>query len=60
MKGFVVKQNVAVQFRWEAFHLFHTPIFGPPNADFSQGSAGRITSPAGDPRVMQFALRFSF
>ncbi len=60
MKDFVLRENMALQFRWEAFNLFNTPIFGPPSADFSQGSAGQITSLAGDPRVMQFALRFSF
>jgi outer membrane receptor protein involved in Fe transport len=60
LKDFVVTENKKLQFRWEMFNLFNTPIFGPPSADFSQGSAGQITSLAGDPRVMQFALRFSF
>jgi hypothetical protein len=60
MKDFVIKENISLQFRWEAFNLFNTPIFGPPSADFSQSSAGQITTLAGDPRVMQFALRLSF
>jgi hypothetical protein len=60
MKDFVVKEGMFVQFRWEAFNLFNTPIFSAPSADFSQSSAGQITSLAGEPRVMQFALRFSF
>jgi hypothetical protein len=42
------------------FNAFNTPIFGAPSADFSNGAAGQITSLAGDPRVMQFALRLSF
>jgi hypothetical protein len=60
MKNFVITEGKNLQFRWEMFNLFNTPIFGPPSADFSQSSAGQITSLAGDPRVMQFALRLSF
>jgi len=60
LKDFVIRENKALQFRWEIFNLFNTPIFGPPNADFSSGAAGQITTLAGDPRVMQFALRLSF
>jgi len=60
MKDFVLRENTKLQFRWEVFNLFNTPVFGPPSADFSNGSAGQITSLAGDPRVMQFALRLSF
>jgi hypothetical protein len=60
MKDFILRENAKLQFRWEVFNLFNTPVFGPPSADFSNGSAGQITSLAGDPRVMQFALRLSF
>jgi hypothetical protein len=60
LKDFVIRENKTLQFRWEIFNLFNTPIFGPPNADFSSGAAGQITTLAGDPRVMQFALRLSF
>jgi hypothetical protein len=60
MKDFVLRENTRLQFRWEVFNLFNTPVFGPPSADFSQGSAGQITSLAGDPRVMQMALRLAF
>src|SRR5215472_19169319 len=60
MKDFVFREGMSLQFRWEAFNLFNTPIFAAPSNDFSQSSAGQITSLAGDPRVMQFALRFSF
>ncbi len=53
-------ERANLEFRWEVFNLLNTPQFGQPNTDFSSSSAGQITSLAGDPRVMQFALRFSF
>jgi hypothetical protein len=60
MRDFNVTESAKIQFRWEVFNLFNTPLFGQPNTDFSSSSAGQITSLAGDPRVMQFALKFSF
>jgi hypothetical protein len=51
----------SLEFRWEAFNLLNTPYFGLPNHDVSSPSSfGRITSLQGDPRTMQFALRFMF
>ncbi len=48
-------------FRWEVFNLTNTPQFGLPARDRnSLSSFGKITSLAADPRVMQFALKFTF
>jgi hypothetical protein len=60
MRDFAIREAANVQFRWEVFNLTNTPMFSLPNANLSSGSVGTITSLAGDPRVMQFALRFSF
>jgi hypothetical protein len=50
-----------LEFRWEAFNLFNTPLFGLPSRDASSaGTIGRITTLAGDPRMMQFALKVYF
>ncbi len=50
-----------LEFRWEMFNVFNTPQFGFPGTDVSStGSAGRITSLAGDARLMQFAMKFVF
>ena len=57
---FPIGEHQQVEFRWEVFNLFNTPVFGAPSADFSSGAAGQITTLAGDPRVMQLALRLSF
>jgi len=50
----------SLEFRWETFNLLNTPQFGLPTNNVNSGSFGKITSLAGDPRVMQFALRFAF
>ncbi len=49
-----------LEFRWEVFNVFNTPQFGLPERNLSSTSAGRISSLAGDPRVMQFALKLNF
>jgi len=49
-----------LEFRWEMFNMFNTPQFGLPERNRSSSAVGRISSLAGDPRVMQFALKFYF
>jgi hypothetical protein len=49
-----------LELRWEMFNMFNTPQFGLPQSDISNSAAGRITTLSGDPRVMQFALKFVF
>jgi len=60
MRDFPIHESIGLQFRWEVFNLTNTVQFGQPSNNFSSGSAGTITSLAGDPRVMQFALRYEF
>ncbi len=61
LKDFVISENKTVQFRWELFNAFNTPIFANPSTDFAaMDSPVKSPSLAGDPRVMQFALRFAF
>jgi Carboxypeptidase regulatory-like domain/TonB-dependent Receptor Plug Domain len=61
LRSFPFGEERRLEFRWEAFNLANTPLFGLPNRDASNpGSNGRITSLAGDPRVMQFALKLYF
>ena len=49
-----------LEFRWEVFNVLNTPQFGLPDRNVSGTAAGRISALAGDPRVMQFALKFNF
>ncbi len=60
LKDFPIRESGNVQFRWEVFNLFNHAQFGQPTSNLSSGSVGKISALAGDPRLMQFALRLSF
>ena len=60
LKDFPIQERTNLQFRWEVFNLFNHALFGQPTSNLSSGSVGHISSLAGDPRLMQFALRLSF
>jgi hypothetical protein len=67
LKGFRLHERLTGQFRWEMYNAFnHTQFTGVNtsasfNAQGQQASAqfGSYTG-AASPRIMQFALRFSF
>jgi hypothetical protein len=46
--------------RLEAFNLFNTFNWGNPTANLSSGTFGRIQSMAGDPRIIQFGIKYGF
>jgi hypothetical protein len=50
---------MTLDFRAEAFNLTNTPPLGAPNTVAGTAAFGTITV-AGDPRVLQFALKFNF
>ncbi len=60
LREFPLHDTANLEFRWEVFNVTNTTEFGQPNNNFSSGSTGQITSLAGDPRVMQVALRLSY
>ena len=49
-----------VEFRVEVFNLLNNFNWGNPNLNFSAGTFGRITTTAGDPRIMQFGIKYGF
>jgi hypothetical protein len=51
--------RVTADVRAEAFNLFNTVNYGNPNTNYPSASFGAITS-AGDPRIVQLAVRFGF
>jgi hypothetical protein len=48
-----------VQFRWEIFNVINRVNYNPPTTALNSANFGRILS-AGDPRIMQFALKVDF
>jgi len=58
-KTFTIAERHQLQFRSEFFNLFNRVNLGNPNTVVSNAAFGRITS-AGDPRVIQLALRYRF
>jgi hypothetical protein len=48
------------QFRFEAFNVLNRTNFANPNTNITSPSFGQLTSTAGDPRILQLALKFAF
>jgi hypothetical protein len=60
-KSVVLREDLRVEFRAEAFNLTNTPWFGNPSTSLASASAGLITpSQSNDPRNVQLALRLVF
>ena len=60
-RSFRITETSALDFRSEFFNLSNTPKFGQPINDFAAGPAfGLITSSAGNPRIIQAALKYRF
>jgi hypothetical protein len=49
-----------IELRVEAFNLFNNVNWGNPNVTVGSATAGRITTTVGDPRIMQFAMKYAF
>lgn len=48
-------------FRAEFFNIFNTPNFGDPDVNTSDGAGfGAVTSTLGNPRIVQFGLKYNF
>jgi hypothetical protein len=58
-RTFKIANAQSVQFRWEVFNLINHVNFNAPITALNSASFGQIQT-AGDPRIMQFALKFSF
>jgi hypothetical protein len=49
-----------LELRFETFNLFNTFNWGDPTTNFNSGNFGRITTQAGDPRILQFGVKYDF
>lgn len=59
-RRFKVRARVATTVRWDVFNVFNRANLGLPDANISSATVGRVTTLAGDPRIMQFSLRVDF
>lgn len=62
-KQLAVKERYRVEFRWEMYNAFNSPVFANPASTFAAngpGTAGVISSTIGGPRTMQTALRLKW
>jgi hypothetical protein len=59
IKRTMITERFSLDFRAEVFNLTNTPPLAVPNVVAGSAGFGSITS-AGDPRVLQFALKFNF
>jgi hypothetical protein len=58
-KNFKFTEKRYLQFRAEAFNIENRANFSAPTSALNSGTFGKITA-AGDPRVLQFALKLAF
>jgi hypothetical protein len=58
-RRFTVRERQNVELRAEAFNLPNLVNPDPPNGSFASPLFGKVTS-AGDPRILQFALKYVF
>jgi hypothetical protein len=49
-----------MEVRTEVFNVFNNFNWGNPITNFRSGNFGRIQSMAGDPRILQFVVKYGF
>jgi hypothetical protein len=59
-KNFHVYDKLTGKFSVEAFNLFNRAQFNAPDSNLADGAFGTVTSQKNLPRVLQFAVRFSY
>jgi hypothetical protein len=54
------EERMKVEFRTEFFNIFNHPQFAAPNTTLVSPNFGVVTSTLGNPRLVQFGLKFTF
>ena len=60
LKEIPLRERIGLQLRFEFFNLTNTAHFANPGGDMASGSFGGITQTAGNPRIVQFAVKAVF
>jgi hypothetical protein len=55
-----LREHQSLQFRAEFFNTFNHPQFSNPATGVTAATFGRITTTSVNPRIIQFALKYSF
>jgi len=53
-------ERMGLEFRTEFFNIFNTPQFAAPNTTQVSPTFGQVTATLGNPRLVQFGLKFTF
>jgi hypothetical protein len=60
-KKWTVREGQNVKFSADLFNVWNHPVFAnPSHTDIEDPAFGAITNTAGTPRLVQFAVRYSF
>jgi hypothetical protein len=59
-RDFPIRERFQLQFRWEAFNVTNTPVWGTPVSNYSSATFGQVLSTANNPRQMQLAMKLRF
>jgi hypothetical protein len=59
-KTFPIREQVAFQFRVDAYNTFNHVNWGPPNGNFTGSTFGNITTTSTNMRIFEFMGRFTF
>jgi hypothetical protein len=58
--AFGPSERMYLEIRGEFFNLFNHPQFGPPNTSRGSNTFGVVSSTVGNPRLIQFGMKFAF
>ena len=60
-KNWMVTESQSIKFSADMFNVWNHPVFDKPSiTDIENPSFGQITNTVGNPRLMQFSLRYAF
>jgi hypothetical protein len=59
-KRFTISEHQNVEFRGEFFNIFNHTQFANPNGSIGSANFGKVTAIQGNPRIVQFTLRYQF